>query len=247
MIDRIAAAGGCDPAAVGAVGHRVDRAVVAAEGEQLGAIQMLEEVPLPAAPGRLAAIEDGLGLGDVGGLVLEAGAGDLAGVEAARGPVGGVARLLLLDEGAFGGGDGLDPLLVLGLALGHRLPPLPGDQAEARPEDQRQCRQQAGRHRVAPAPAEELLALGGASCADRAVLEEEPQVLGHLGGRLVAVVGVAFDRLVDHGLQVARDLAVELPQPGRLVGGDPADQPVRSVSSKAGRRTSSSYRVSPSE
>ena len=153
---------------------------VAAEGEQLGVIQALEEMPFPAAAGRLAAVEDGLGLGDVGGLVLEAGAVDQAEVQTGvrrgrrrRAPSSPRPRARSARHaGLLAGGVGLDHLLLLGLALGDGLAPLPGDQAEADPEDQHQRRQQARRHRVAAAPAGELLRLADATGPDRPVLEE---------------------------------------------------------------------------
>ena len=47
---------------------------------------------------------------------------------------------------------------------------------------------------------------------DRPVVEEPPQVVGQLAGRLVAVGRVAGDRLEDDRLQVARDARVDLPR-----------------------------------
>src|SRR5262249_3311998 len=82
--------------------------------------------------------------------------------------------------------------------------------------DQTQPRARARRQRVAPAPAPQPLRLADAPRANGAVLDEAFEVVGHLGGALVAVRRVAGDRLEHHRLQVPRHRRVDLPRPRRL-------------------------------
>jgi hypothetical protein len=58
------------------------------------------------------------------------------------------------------------------------------------------------------------------------VVEKPLQVLGQLAGRLVTVLWLAIDRLEDDGLEVPRDLRIELARRLRHALGHLADEPV---------------------
>jgi hypothetical protein len=181
-------------------------------------------VPLPAAALVRAAVQDGLGVGDVVGAVFELGAGDVAVIEVDFGPL--LSRFRFVPSPVRALPQHLRPAplihLVLAGGLGHA--PLPEHAREARQKNQHDPDQQTRRQRVPAAPAQELLRLAHPPRPDRPVLHEALEVLGHLGRRLVALGRLAGDRFEHHRLQVARHRRVELPGPWRLVVHDLLDE-----------------------